>query len=295
VIRAAAAGSAADREELARRYLGRRPRLPWPPAGADRLCARSRRRTQEVFVEWLRAGGASRRPGPAGCPASAPSLRGHPQRRPTLRESPVSAADALPEVPRMRTASRGWFAAPGAGAHGRGRRLQRDRPRCVAGAAGASSLLRLRFEESLPIRTIAERWSGRMPRSSPRLRPGPPGVRAALAGGRGLHHPGTPRRGGAGGRQPGEALPEFMLDASKTWDAAMIDPRDANRTMDVNPRAGQGRPATRGRTTDDPTAPRDASRTIRRSSTEPDDSLDAALAAASPRRGPAWATCAPCR
>ena len=91
MIRAAAAGSATDREELARRYLGVvRAYLAARWRGTvlrdDRDDA-----TQAVFVECFRQGGALEAAGTGRVPRfPRVSLRSHPQRCPPHRESPLT-------------------------------------------------------------------------------------------------------------------------------------------------------------------------------------------------------------
>ena len=161
VIRAAAAGSPADREELARRYLG---------VVRAYLAARWRGSAlrddlddaaQEVFVECFRQGGVLEAAGAGRVPNFRAFLYGVVRNVARRFESrPVRAAGPAAgnrggrrePVPSLR-------ADLGAGDHGRGRPAaaatgRRARPEAVQRV----ELLRLRFEESLPIRTIAERW-----------------------------------------------------------------------------------------------------------------------------------------
>jgi RNA polymerase sigma-70 factor (ECF subfamily) len=161
VIRAAAAGSPADREELARRYLGvvraylaaRWRGSPLRPELDDAV--------QEVFVECFRQGGALEAAGAGRVPSFRPFLYGvvrNVARRFECR--PVRAAGPLPEIAaneesQSRLFERTWAQAIMAEAA----QLQSKR----AGERGPEAvqrveLLRLRFEEGLPIRAIAERW-----------------------------------------------------------------------------------------------------------------------------------------
>src|SRR6516225_5446821 len=162
VIRAAAAGSPAERAELARRYLG---------VVRAYLAARWRGShlrhdlddaVQEVFVECFRQGGALAAAGAGRVPSFRAFLYGvvrNVARRFECR--PVRAAGPLPEIAAneeglSRLFERTWAQAIMAEAA----RLQGQQ----AGARGPEAvrrveLLRLRFEENLPIRTIAERWS----------------------------------------------------------------------------------------------------------------------------------------
>jgi RNA polymerase sigma factor (sigma-70 family) len=161
VIRAAAAGSPADREELARRYLvvvraylaarwrgsGLRPDLD------DAI--------QEVFVECFRQGGALEAVEAGRVLGFRAFLYGVVRNVARRFESrPVRAAGPLPEIAAneeslSRLFERTWARALMTEAA----QLQQRR----AGEQGPEAvrrveLLRLRFEEGLPIRTIAERW-----------------------------------------------------------------------------------------------------------------------------------------
>jgi hypothetical protein len=162
VIRAAAAGSPADREELGRRYLG---------AVRAYLSARWRGSalrdylddaTQEVFVECFRQGGAVEAAGAGRVPDFRAFLYGVIRNVARRFESPPAcAAGPLPEiaaddVSQSRLFDRTWAQAIMAEAA----RLQRQR----AAESGPEAvqrveLLRLRFEENLPIRAIAELWA----------------------------------------------------------------------------------------------------------------------------------------
>jgi RNA polymerase sigma-70 factor (ECF subfamily) len=161
VIRAAAAGSSADRDELARRYLG---------VVRGYLAARWRGShwrhdlddaVQEVFVECFRQGGVLDAVGSD----RVPSFRAIPYgvvrnvaRRFESRAAP--AANLLPEIqddePSLsRLFERAWAQAIMAEAARLQRRWATERgPEAVQRV----ELLRLRFEENLPMRTIAERW-----------------------------------------------------------------------------------------------------------------------------------------
>ncbi len=161
VIRAAAAGSPADREELARRYLG---------VVRAYLAARWRGSTlrndlddatQEVFVECFRRGGALEAAGAGRVPGFRAFLYGVIRNVARRFESrPVRAASTTPEIPadessQSRLFDQTWARAIVAAAA----ELQKTRahergPEAVRRV----ELLRLRFEENLPIRAIAERW-----------------------------------------------------------------------------------------------------------------------------------------
>jgi len=161
VIRAAAAGNRADREEVAHRYLS---------VVRAYLAARWRGSAlrpdlddavQEVFLECFRAGGALEAAGAGRVPSFRAFLYGVVRNVARRFESrPVRAAGPLPEIEAneeslSRLFERAWARAIMAEAA----QLQQRR----AGERGPEAvrrvdLLRLRFEENLPIRTIAQRW-----------------------------------------------------------------------------------------------------------------------------------------
>jgi DNA-directed RNA polymerase specialized sigma24 family protein len=166
LIQAAAAGSAREREEFARRYA---------PVLRDYLAASWRGSprlqdledvVQDVFVECLRRGGALENfdlsQGAASGPSSTASPRNVAQPREShgpREQSPESSAalDAIPDdhTSLSRDFDRAWAKAILREAA----RLQEDQAR----AAGAKALrrvelLRLRFHDGLPIRDIACRW-----------------------------------------------------------------------------------------------------------------------------------------
>jgi RNA polymerase sigma factor (sigma-70 family) len=161
VIRAAAAGSASDREELARRYLGvirayLSARWHGSPLRHDLDDA-----VQEVFVECFRQGGALEAAGAGRVPSFRAFLYGVARNVARRFESQAaSAVSPLPEIqddePSLsRLFERAWAQAIMAEAARLQRRWAEERgPEAV----GRVELLRLRFEENLPIRTIAERW-----------------------------------------------------------------------------------------------------------------------------------------
>ena len=158
MIRAAAAGDPAEREELARRYLG---------IVRSYLAARWRGTalreelddaTQAVFVECFRQGGVLDAAGSGRVPGFRAFLYGvirNVSRR--VESRPVRAADPLPEfatddASQSRLFDRTWAQMIMAEAG----RLQRDRAEeRGAEAVQRVELLRLRFEENLPIREIA--------------------------------------------------------------------------------------------------------------------------------------------
>src|SRR5262245_29851363 len=161
VIRAAAAGSPAGREELARRYLA--------VVGAY-LAARWRGSpfrselddaVQEVFVECFRQGGVLEAAEAGRVSSFRAFLYGVVRNVARRFESrPVRAAGPLPELPaneesQSRLFERTWAQALMAEAARLQRRQAGERgPEAV----GRVELLRLRFEENLPIRAVAERW-----------------------------------------------------------------------------------------------------------------------------------------
>jgi RNA polymerase sigma-70 factor (ECF subfamily) len=161
VIRAAAAGSLTDRDELARRYLGVvRAFLAarWRGAGLRHDLDDA---VQEVFVECFRQGGALEAAGTGRVPGFRAFLYGVIRNVARRFESrPVCAAGPLPDVAvdeanQSRQFERTWAQAIMTEAA----QLQRTR----AAERGAEAvqrveLLRLRFEENLPIRAIADRW-----------------------------------------------------------------------------------------------------------------------------------------
>jgi RNA polymerase sigma-70 factor (ECF subfamily) len=161
IIRAAAAGSAGDREELARRYLGvvrayLGARWRGSPLRQDLGDA-----VQEVFVECFRDGGFLEATAAGRVPNFRPFLYGvvrNVARR--FEARPARVPVPLPEVPANEESlshlfDRTWAQAlmieaaqlQKHQAKGRGKEAVRR-----------VELLRLRFEENLPIRAIAERW-----------------------------------------------------------------------------------------------------------------------------------------
>ncbi len=195
VIRAAAAGSPTDREELAHRYLGVvRAYL------ADRWRGSVLRdglddASQEVFVECFREGGAVEVAGAGRVPSFRAFLFGVIRNVARRFESrPVRATGPLPDIAadeasQSRLFDRTWARALMAEAA----QMQRE----LAAESGPEAiqrveLLRLRFEEKLPIRTIAERWDvdpGRLHHAYALARKE---FRAALLEVVAFHQPGSP-------------------------------------------------------------------------------------------------------
>ena len=161
VIRAAAAGSPADRDELAHRYLAvvraylaaRWRGSPLRPDLDDAV--------QEVFVECFRQGGALEAAGAGRVPSFRAFLYGVVRNVARRFESrPGPAASPLPEIqadePSLsRLFDRTWAQAiMSEAAQLQQRRAAERGPEAVQRV----DLLRLRFEGNLPIRTIAVRW-----------------------------------------------------------------------------------------------------------------------------------------
>jgi DNA-directed RNA polymerase specialized sigma24 family protein len=161
VIRAAAAGSPAGREELARRYLAvvrayLAARWRGSPLRTDLDDA-----VQDVFVECFRQGGALEAAGAGRVPSFRAFLYGVVRNVARRFESrPVRAAAPLPEIQAneeglSRLFERTWAQAiMTEAAQLQQRRATERGPEAVRRV----ELLRLRFEEGLPIRAIAERW-----------------------------------------------------------------------------------------------------------------------------------------
>jgi DNA-directed RNA polymerase specialized sigma24 family protein len=162
MIRAAAAGSAADRQELASRYVG---------VVRAYLVARWRgtllrdnldNAAQEVFVECFRVGGVLEAAGTGRVPRFRAFLYGVIRNVARRFESrPVRESGPVPEIAadepsQSRIFDRTWARAIMTEAA----RLQRTRAneRGVL-AVQRMELLRLRFEENLPIRAIAVAWA----------------------------------------------------------------------------------------------------------------------------------------
>jgi RNA polymerase sigma-70 factor (ECF subfamily) len=161
VIRAAAAGSAADREELARRYVGVIRAYLSARWRGSHLRRDLDDAVQEVFVECFRQGGALEAAGDGRVPSFRAFLYGVVRNVARRFESrPGPAASPLPEIeadePSLsRLFERTWAQSIMTEAAQMQRRWAEERgPEAVQRV----ELLRLRFEETLPIRTIAERW-----------------------------------------------------------------------------------------------------------------------------------------
>jgi RNA polymerase sigma-70 factor (ECF subfamily) len=138
VIRAAAAGSTSDRDELARRYLG---------AVQAYLSARWRGSalrddlddaTLEVFIDSFRQGGAVEVAGPTGCPTIAPASMGSSAKSLAGSRAGPNVRQALcRKSRRMTSANPVSSTAPWAQAiMAEAARLQRQRAAEVAAAVG---------------------------------------------------------------------------------------------------------------------------------------------------------------
>ncbi len=162
VIRAAAAGSPADREELARRYLGvirAYFAARWRGSG---LRADLDDAVQEVFVECFRQGGVLQAVAQGRVTGFRAFLFGvvrnvarRFESRPVRAASPLSDVEANEES-LSRLFERSWAQAMMVeAADAMKRRAAEDGPDAIRRV----ELLQHRFEDNLPIRTIAERWS----------------------------------------------------------------------------------------------------------------------------------------
>jgi RNA polymerase sigma-70 factor (ECF subfamily) len=161
IIRAAATGSAADREELARRYLGVVRSYLGARWRGSALRDDLDDAVQEVFVECFRQGGALEAAKDGRVPSFRAFLYGVIRNVARRFESrPARPAGLLPEMPaddvtQSRLFDRTWAQAIMAeAAQLQGQRAAEAGPEAVQRV----KLLRLRFEENLPIRTIAELW-----------------------------------------------------------------------------------------------------------------------------------------
>jgi RNA polymerase sigma-70 factor (ECF subfamily) len=195
VIHAAAAGSLSDREEFARRYLDTvRAYLSARWRGSPLLDDLDDA-AQEVFVECFRQGGAVEAAGAGRVPAFRAFLYGVVRNVARRFESrPARTTGPLPEiaadeVSQSRLFDRAWAQAIMAEAA----RLQRQR--AAEGrpeAVRRVELLRLRFEENLPIRAIAELWGTDAARLHHAYALARQEFRAALLAVLAFHQPGSP-------------------------------------------------------------------------------------------------------
>jgi RNA polymerase sigma-70 factor (ECF subfamily) len=159
VIAAAAAGSAGARDELARRYLGvvrayLGARWRGSALGQDLDDA-----VQDVFAECFRPGGVLDAVAAGRVPHFRAFLYGVVRNVARRFEARQARALPLPDVEATeeglsRLFERSWARAVMAEAADR----QRQRAATSPAAVRRVELLRLRFEEGLPIRAIAARW-----------------------------------------------------------------------------------------------------------------------------------------
>ncbi len=195
VIRAAAAGSPSDREELARRYLGTvRAYLSARWRGSP-LHDHLDDATQEVFVECFRGGGAVEAAGAGRVPEFRAFLYGVIRNVARRFESrPARAAGPLPDVAaddvsQSRLFDRTWAEAIMAEASQLLRqRAAEDGPEALQRV----ELLRLRFEENQPIRAIAELWGADAARLHHAYALARREFKAALLAVVAFHQPGSP-------------------------------------------------------------------------------------------------------
>jgi RNA polymerase sigma-70 factor (ECF subfamily) len=161
VIRAAAAGSPGGRDELARRYVGVVRAYLGARWRSSALRADLDDAVQEVFVECFREGGALEAAGAGRVPHFRAFLYGVIRNVARRFESrPVRVAGPLPEIEgneesQSRLFERTWAQSIMAEA---ARLMKRRADDGGPEASRRVELLRLRFEDNLPIRKIAERW-----------------------------------------------------------------------------------------------------------------------------------------
>jgi DNA-directed RNA polymerase specialized sigma24 family protein len=195
VITAAAHGGAAERDDFARRYAGPiRAYLAARWRGTKHL-AELDDAVQEVFVECFRQGGALEAAGAGRVPSFRAFLFGVVRNVARRFESrPVRAAAPLPETQAneeglSRLFERTWAQVIMTEAAQLQQRRSSERgPEAVQRV----ELLRLRFEEGLPIRAIAQRWgvaAAKLHHAYARARQE---FRAALLEVMAFHHPGSP-------------------------------------------------------------------------------------------------------
>lgn len=195
VICAAAAGSPADREELARRYLGVIRAFLFARWRGSPLRSDLDDAVQEVFVECFRAGGALEAVGVDRVHSFRAFLCGVVRNVARRFESrPIRATGPLPEIEAneeslSRLFERAWARAIMTEAAQRQRERAAERgPEAVRRV----ELLRLRFEENLPIRAIAERWTVPAAELHHAYAQARQEFRSALLEVVAFHHPGSP-------------------------------------------------------------------------------------------------------
>jgi RNA polymerase sigma-70 factor (ECF subfamily) len=195
VIRAAAAGSPAERDELARRYLGVVRAYLAARWRDSELRSDLDDAVQEVFVECFRQGGVLSAAGAGRVPGFRAFLYGVVRNVARRFESrPVRAAGPLPEVPAReeslsRLFDRSWAQAIMTQAAQLQKRQAAERD---PAAVRRIELLRLRFEENLPIRKIAEQWGVPAAGLHHAYALARQEFRAALLEVVAFHHPGSP-------------------------------------------------------------------------------------------------------
>jgi RNA polymerase sigma-70 factor (ECF subfamily) len=195
VIRAAASGSPADREELARRYLGVVRTYLASRWRSSALHADLDDAVQEVFVECFKEGGALEAAGAGRVPSFRAFLYGIVRNVARRFESrSLRANSPLPEIPANEPSLSQLFERTWAQAiMTEAARLQRQQAdKRGPEAAQRVELLRLRFEEGLPIRTIAERWGVPAAGLHHAYALARQEFRAALLQVVAFHHPGSP-------------------------------------------------------------------------------------------------------
>lgn len=195
VIRAAAAGSVASREEMARRYLcvvraSLGSRWRGSPLSQDLDDA-----VQEVFIECFREEGALQAVNEGRVPHFRPFLFGIVRNIARRFESRPAREDALcadivaDETGLSRVFDRKWAEAIMVEAAQRQRTQAAERG---DEALQRVELLRMRFEEGLPIRTIAQRWGIDAARLHHDYAVARQEFRAALLEVIAFHHPASP-------------------------------------------------------------------------------------------------------
>ncbi len=161
IIRAAAAGNPADREELAHRYLGVVRAYLAARWRGSMIISELGDAVQDVFVECFRQGGALEAVDAGRVPSFRAFLYGISRNVARRFESRHPGPSPLPdqidanEESQSRLFERAWAQAIMSEAA----KLLRDGATARGPAAVQRvELLQLRFEENLPIRAIAERW-----------------------------------------------------------------------------------------------------------------------------------------
>jgi RNA polymerase sigma-70 factor (ECF subfamily) len=195
VVRAAAAGSPADRDEVGRRYLGVVRAYLGARWRGSALRPDLDDAVQEVFVECFRQGGALEAARDGRVPSFRAFLYGVVRNVARRFESqPKRPAGPLPEIAAneaslSRVFERSWAQAIMTEAAQLQRRQASERgPEAVQRV----DLLRLRFEEGLPIRAIAERWGVAAAELHHAYAKARQEFKAALLEVVAFHHPGSP-------------------------------------------------------------------------------------------------------